>query len=493
MDACRTVVHNVLVGSVSFASPGAKALHNASTAQEITVISQGAANFEFRVSFMSTLLFAIRAIRSNGACSSFLQRWHDPSPMPPSPTLAPTKLPPSPSTSSASSSWSSPSPPMVQATVPTSNLRSENGPAPLTPISPSQPPQTDEEEFEPERSPSPITGRPRPRRRLNRINVNAVSNPNGNSNNYVQNQTAPYSPAPTHSSGHGSNYQRSPSSSSPPRRLSNSPPPPSSPADRYTSAYPPRGSSESMSPPPSRVPGGSPSPVPESSVYERASYSSGGNGVIGRQRSYSQSTTTTNGAATPGPRGNGHQQAQRGYRRDQNGSNGSSVGGGQPGASDSEMRGSSLASPVSVSSSSPSHRHQNQHQQGRAAQPSGGPSATTVITFDHLPNKSFRTAFILDRFSLNCTILYCSNDLLVESTHAIGRSFFDFVAPKDEGIVKSWIECVKGWGVNERGQPSDGGFGFGRFVLLVGGRESLWVFSLFIAQVSRIDDTSHHL
>lgn len=45
----RTVVHNVLVGSVSFASPGAKALHNASTAQEITVISPTPHNFQFRV------------------------------------------------------------------------------------------------------------------------------------------------------------------------------------------------------------------------------------------------------------------------------------------------------------------------------------------------------------------------------------------------------------------------------------------------------------
>ncbi|KAF6748489.1 hypothetical protein DFP72DRAFT_820090 [Ephemerocybe angulata] len=209
----RTVVHNVLVGSVSFASPGAKALHNASTAQEITVISQGAANFEFR-------------------------RWHDPSPMPPSPTLAPAKLPPSPSTSASSSSesWSSPSPPMVHASVQpaTSNSRNEVAPVPMGP-------------------------------------------------------------------------QRPPSE---------------------------------------------------------------------------------------------------------------------------------------------------------------------VITFEHLPNKSFRTAFILDRFSVNCTVLYCSNDLLVESTHAIGRNFFDFVSAKDEGIVRSWIECVKGWGVNERGQPSDGGFGFGRFTLLVGGRES---------------------
>jgi hypothetical protein len=108
----------------------------------------------------------------------------------------------------------------------------------------------------------------------------------------------------------------------------------------------------------------------------------------------------------------------------------------------------------------------------RRASPIPRPS-TPVITFPHLPSRSFRTAFILDRFTVRCTVLYCSNDLLVQSTHAIGRSFFDFVCAKDEGIVKTWIECVKGWGVNERGQPSDGGFGFGRFGLLVAGRDSM--------------------
>jgi hypothetical protein len=46
----RTVAWNVLVGSVSFASMGPKAMHNASTAQEVTIITPSAANFEFRVS-----------------------------------------------------------------------------------------------------------------------------------------------------------------------------------------------------------------------------------------------------------------------------------------------------------------------------------------------------------------------------------------------------------------------------------------------------------
>ncbi len=48
-------MHNILVGSVSFASPG-KALHNPSTFQEITVITESAANFEFHVCFFFFLL-----------------------------------------------------------------------------------------------------------------------------------------------------------------------------------------------------------------------------------------------------------------------------------------------------------------------------------------------------------------------------------------------------------------------------------------------------
>ncbi|KAK0202070.1 hypothetical protein DFS33DRAFT_1045482 [Desarmillaria ectypa] len=94
------------------------------------------------------------------------------------------------------------------------------------------------------------------------------------------------------------------------------------------------------------------------------------------------------------------------------------------------------------------------------------------ISYEHLPSQSFRTALILNRFSLRCTIQYCSNDLLIESTEAIGRSFFDYVSRRDEAIVTSWIDVIKTWGVNERGQPSDGGFGFGKFALLAEARES---------------------
>jgi hypothetical protein len=95
-----------------------------------------------------------------------------------------------------------------------------------------------------------------------------------------------------------------------------------------------------------------------------------------------------------------------------------------------------------------------------------------VISFDPLPSQSLRTALILDRFTVNCTVIYCSNDNLVSTTTVMGRSFFDFVAQKDEDVVRSWIDVIKGWGVNERGQPSDGGFGFGKFALCKEGRDS---------------------
>lgn len=49
------------------------------------------------------------------------------------------------------------------------------------------------------------------------------------------------------------------------------------------------------------------------------------------------------------------------------------------------------------------------------------------------------------------------------------------MAKRDEEQVRSWVDCVKGWGVNERGQPSDGGFGFGRFLLITEGRDSMLV------------------
>lgn len=102
-----------------------------------------------------------------------------------------------------------------------------------------------------------------------------------------------------------------------------------------------------------------------------------------------------------------------------------------------------------------------------------------IISFNHLPCQSSRSALILDRFSIHCTVLYCSNDILLSSTKVLGRSFFDFVTSRTVHNVRSSIDVIKAWGVNERGQPSDGGFGFSKFMLLPAGRDSRYYSSGF--------------
>ncbi|KAM6494432.1 hypothetical protein JOM56_010793 [Amanita muscaria] len=124
------------------------------------------------------------------------------------------------------------------------------------------------------------------------------------------------------------------------------------------------------------------------------------------------------------------------------------------------------SSPTWVPSSPDSSRTPSEHR-------SPTPESTPEPNFDDLTYQSYRTAFILDRFSLNCTIEYCTNNFFINTVDAIGRPFFDFVAQQDEDMVRSWIDCVKSWGVNERGQPSDGGFGFGKFSLIPEGRDSI--------------------
>ncbi|KAJ8473154.1 hypothetical protein ONZ45_g16399 [Pleurotus djamor] len=95
-------------------------------------------------------------------------------------------------------------------------------------------------------------------------------------------------------------------------------------------------------------------------------------------------------------------------------------------------------------------RHKDPYKGTRTPEPQ---AENADLDFDLLPLQSFRTALILDRFSVNCPIVYCSNDLLLSTTTAMGRSFFDFVAKKDEDIVRSWMDVVKGWGKVETRVP----------------------------------------
>ncbi|KAJ7617499.1 hypothetical protein DFH06DRAFT_1237892 [Mycena polygramma] len=106
------------------------------------------------------------------------------------------------------------------------------------------------------------------------------------------------------------------------------------------------------------------------------------------------------------------------------------------------------------------------------ARTSPEPRVRATVPTDFPATQSSRTALILDRFSVNCTVTYYSNHQLIAPGAATTRRFFDFVAREDEAVVRSWLAAIKTCGVNERGHPSSGGFGYGRFLLCVEGRDS---------------------
>jgi len=88
-----------------------------------------------------------------------------------------------------------------------------------------------------------------------------------------------------------------------------------------------------------------------------------------------------------------------------------------------------------------------------------------------LPKLSVRQAIILDRFTVRATVLFCTNNLILDAQVVKDRSFYDFVAEQDEGLVKSWINNLKG-NRAEGGVATDSGFGYGRFELCPQGRDS---------------------
>ncbi|KZS93567.1 hypothetical protein SISNIDRAFT_454775 [Sistotremastrum niveocremeum HHB9708] len=88
---------------------------------------------------------------------------------------------------------------------------------------------------------------------------------------------------------------------------------------------------------------------------------------------------------------------------------------------------------------------------------------------------SERTGLILNRFTLGCTVLYCTNDLILDSKLVQNRFFFDFVDEEDQADVLRWVNMVKGWAKSDKtdGPPADGGFYFGKFKLCRAGRHSI--------------------
>ncbi|KDQ20906.1 hypothetical protein BOTBODRAFT_26917 [Botryobasidium botryosum FD-172 SS1] len=105
------------------------------------------------------------------------------------------------------------------------------------------------------------------------------------------------------------------------------------------------------------------------------------------------------------------------------------------------------------------------------------------VPFDRLPTPSIRTGLILNRFSLTCPILYCTNACFIDPGFAQERSIYDFVAESDEDEVRHLIEIAKGFGM-EGGVRSDGGFAYGKFLLYPPGRNSSVVAGSPKSQVS---------
>ncbi|KAF8526092.1 hypothetical protein JB92DRAFT_2873302 [Gautieria morchelliformis] len=100
------------------------------------------------------------------------------------------------------------------------------------------------------------------------------------------------------------------------------------------------------------------------------------------------------------------------------------------------------------------------------------PNPSYSESFLDLPTPSKRTGLILNRFSRQCPVMYCTNDCILSAEKVFNRSFYDFVSPSDEANVRQWIDVSKGWGVSDMGTPSDGGFVFGSFKICIEGRDS---------------------
>ncbi|KAG8880383.1 hypothetical protein FRB98_005144 [Tulasnella sp. 332] len=94
-----------------------------------------------------------------------------------------------------------------------------------------------------------------------------------------------------------------------------------------------------------------------------------------------------------------------------------------------------------------------------------------AVPLASLPKLSIRQAIILDRFTIRATVLFCTNNMILDPQAVTNRSFFDFVSEQDEGLVRSWINNIKGSRI-EGGVTTDTGFGYGRFELCPQGRQS---------------------
>ncbi|CAE6347818.1 unnamed protein product [Rhizoctonia solani] len=83
-----------------------------------------------------------------------------------------------------------------------------------------------------------------------------------------------------------------------------------------------------------------------------------------------------------------------------------------------------------------------------------------------------RTALLLDRFSADCTITHCTNNMILDNESCVERrgGLFGYVAAQDEASVRTFITRLKQSGI-EANSPTNVGFVYHTFTLCVAGRD----------------------
>ena len=90
-----------------------------------------------------------------------------------------------------------------------------------------------------------------------------------------------------------------------------------------------------------------------------------------------------------------------------------------------------------------------------------------------LPTPSKCMGLILNCFSRQCPIMYCTNDCIFPAAKVFNRCFYNFASPCDEVNVRQWINVSKGWCVCDSGHSSNGRFVFGSFRICLEGQNSV--------------------
>lgn len=95
-----------------------------------------------------------------------------------------------------------------------------------------------------------------------------------------------------------------------------------------------------------------------------------------------------------------------------------------------------------------------------------GPSTAAWIR-SQLP----RTAFLLDRFSVDCPITHCTNGAILDPETCVHQQggFFRYVAERDEALFRTFITSLKRSGL-EANDPTNIGFAYLTFTMCIAGR-----------------------